>query len=68
MPFTDRFQLLDLRRDEGARTFEAREIATGRPVFVHLFADHCTIEPGFAAKVDTLPEEERHRIIDRGAA
>ena len=67
MPFTDRFQLLDLKRDEGARTFEAREIATGRPVFVHLFAN-CTspLNRALLAKLDTLPEEERHRIIDRG--
>jgi hypothetical protein len=67
VPFTDRFQLLDLKRDEGARTYEAREIATGRPVFVHLFPN-CTapLNRALLAKVDTLPEEERYRIIDRG--
>ena len=67
MPFTDRFQLLDLKRDEGARTFEAREIATGRPVFVHLFVNRSSpLNRALLAKIDTLPEEERHRIIDRG--
>jgi len=67
VPFTDRFQLLDLKRDEGARTYEAREIATGRPVFVHLFPN-CTapLNRALLAKIDTLPEEERYRIIDRG--
>lgn len=68
MPFTDRFQLLDLKRDEGARTFEAREIATGRPVLVHLFADaRSPLSRVLLVKLDTLPEHERQRIIDRGA-
>ncbi len=67
MPFTDRFQLLDLKRDEGARTYEAREIATGRPVYVHVFADcYAPLNRALLAKLDTLPEEERHRILDRG--
>lgn len=67
MPFTDRFQLLDLKRDEGARTYEAREIATGRPVYVHVFADcSAPLNRALLAKLDTLPEEERHRILDRG--
>jgi hypothetical protein len=64
---TDRFQLFDLRRDEGARTFEAREIATGRPVLVHLFGD-CTapLNRALLTKLDALPEHERRRIIERG--
>src|SRR5579871_2554159 len=33
----ERYELLDLNRDLGVKTFEAREIATGRPVKVHLF-------------------------------
>lgn len=67
MPFTDRFQLLDLKRDEGARTYEAREIATGRPVLVHLFAKPTApLNQALLAKLDALPEEERGRIIDRG--
>lgn len=67
MPFTDRFQLLDLKRDEGARTYEAREIATGRPVYVHVFADTTApLNRALLAKLDNLPEEELRRIIDRG--
>lgn len=67
MSLTDRFQLFDLKRDEGARSFEAREIATGRPVFVHLFADRTSpLNRALLAKVETLPPQERARIIDRG--
>ena len=67
MPLTDRFQLFDLKRDEGARSFEAREIATGRPVLVHLFADRTSpLNRALLAKMETLPPQERARIIDRG--
>jgi hypothetical protein len=64
---TDRFQLFDLRRDEGARTFEAREIATGRPVLVHLFANRTSpLNRVLLSKVDALPEKERLRVLDSG--
>jgi hypothetical protein len=67
VPFTDRFQLLGLKRDEGACSFEAREIANGRPVLVHLFADRTSpLNRALLAKVDALPSSERGRIIDRG--
>jgi hypothetical protein len=67
VPLTDRFQLLDLRRDEGARTFEAREIATGRPVLVHLFADpSAPLNHVLLEKIDALPQKEQARVIDRG--
>ncbi|MGA3189769.1 MAG: hypothetical protein ABSF22_21900 [Bryobacteraceae bacterium] len=67
MPFTDRFELLSLKRDEGVRTFEAREIASGRPVLVHLFADSTSpLNRVMLAKLDALPVNERSRIIDRG--
>jgi len=67
VPFSDRFQLLDLKRDEGARTFEAREISTGRPVLVHLFADRTSpLNRALLEKLDALPDAERRRVIDRG--
>jgi hypothetical protein len=67
VPFTDRFQLLDLKRDEGARSFEAREIATGRPVLAHIFENRTApLTRILLAKIDTLPEAERARIIERG--
>jgi hypothetical protein len=67
VPLTDRFQLFDLRRDEGARTFEAREIATGRPVLVHLFSDRTSpLNRVLLARLDALPEKEHSRVLDRG--
>jgi hypothetical protein len=59
---SDRFELFGLKRDEGARTFEAREIATGRPVLVHLLS----LNSPLLKKLDALPEAERGRVIDRG--
>ncbi len=63
----DRFQLLELKRDEGARTFEAREIATGRPVLVHLFGEKPSpLSRALLAKLDALSDQERDRVIERG--
>ena len=36
MSFYEKYELLDLQRDEGVKSFLAREIATGRPILVHL--------------------------------
>ena len=37
MSFDERYQLLELAGDEGAKTFVAREISTGKKVTVFLF-------------------------------
>jgi hypothetical protein len=37
--FYEQFELLDLLRDDGVKTFRARELATGRFVEVHVFAN-----------------------------
>src|ERR1019366_4268441 len=37
MDFYQKYELLDLLKDEGVKVFNAREIATGRPVTVFLF-------------------------------
>ena len=37
MSFYSTYELIDLQRDDGIKTFSAREIATGRTVLVHLF-------------------------------
>src|SRR5438128_1963706 len=67
MGLTDRFQLLGLKRDEGARTYEGREIATGRPVLIHLFPDHASpLSRALLGKFEALPEHERRRVIERG--
>src|SRR5579863_1753598 len=65
----DRFELLELRRDDGVQTFHAREISTARPVQVHLFAngsvqDHLAL----LARINHLPDSERRRVIDRGVS
>jgi len=65
----DRFELLELRRDDGVQTFHAREISTARPVQVHLFAngsvqDHLAL----LSRIDHLPDSERRRVIDRGVS
>ena len=63
----DRFELLGLDRDDGVKTFEAREIATGRPVKVHLFVQAgAPLQAALLKAVEHLPDEERQRIIDRG--
>jgi hypothetical protein len=63
----DRFELLELRRDDGIQTYHARDVITSRPVQVHLFANGQTLDTlALLAKVAYLPETDRRRIIDRG--
>ena len=63
----ERYELLDLNRDDGVKTFEAREIATGRPVKVHLFLHPAAPLPAALLKaIKKLPESERGRIIEQG--
>ncbi len=63
----DRFQLVELRYDDGIQTYHAREVATSRPVQVHLFAEGQTRDTlALMSKLGYLPEHERRRVIDRG--
>lgn len=63
----ERYELLDLNRDVGVKTFEAREIATGRPVKVHLFVHPAAPLQALLLKaIGRLPETERARILDQG--
>lgn len=63
----DRFELLELRRDGPIQTYHAREIATARPVQVHLFAAGMTAENMVLfRRIDRLPDSERRRVLDRG--
>jgi len=65
----DRFELLELRRDGGIQTYHAREIATARPVQVHIFAAGLTAENlVLFRRIDRLPDGERRRILDRGSS
>ncbi len=63
----DRFELLELRRDDGIQTFHAREIATARPVQVHLFVNG-THDAVILTRLERLPAAERRRVIDRGVS
>ena len=63
----DQFELLELRRDDGIQTFHAREIATARPVQVHLLTNGSVPENlALVSRINRLPEAERRRVIDRG--
>jgi hypothetical protein len=63
----ERYELLDLCGDIGVKTFEAREIATGRPVKVHLFVHpSAPLQAALLKAIDKLPDEQRQRIVERG--
>jgi hypothetical protein len=63
----DRFELLELRRDDGIQTYHAREIATARPVQVHVLGQGETPENvALLARIEHLPEAEWRRVIERG--
>lgn len=63
----ERYELLDLNRDIGVKTFEAREIATGRPVKVHLFEHRSApLQTALLKAIDQLPDEQLQHILERG--
>jgi hypothetical protein len=69
--FYERFDLLGLVRDGtkdgGVKTFEAREVATGRQVRVHLlFTPKAPMQAALLRAITQLPEREARRIIHRG--
>lgn len=67
MSLYERYELLDLNRDIGVKTFEAREIATGRPVKVHLFVQpSAPLQAALLKAIDKLPDDARQRILERG--
>jgi hypothetical protein len=65
----DRFELLELRRDDGIQTFHAREVSTARPVQVHFLAGASVPESlALLSRINQLPAAERRRVIDRGVS
>src|SRR5258708_38566929 len=68
MSFYSTYDLTDLvRDDDGIKTFSGREIATGRPVQVHLFTRGQSLEmQALLKKVAELPPAGRALVIDRG--
>ncbi len=67
MSLYERYELLDLNRDDGVKTFEAREIATGRPVKVHLFVRPAApLQAALLKAIDHLSESDLQRVVERG--
>src|SRR5260370_6077204 len=67
MSFYSTYDLTDLVRDDGIKTFSGREIATGRPVQVHLFTRPESLEmKALLKRVAELPPAGRALVIDQG--
>jgi len=61
----DRFELLEMRHNDGVQTYHAREIATARPVQVHFLSDPME-NSALLASVERLTDAERRRVLDLG--
>jgi hypothetical protein len=62
----DRFALRELERDDGIRTFLARETAAGRDVQVHLFPHTDPRNAGLLGRLARSPDFVQRQILDRG--
>ena len=63
----ERYELLELRGDDGVQTYHARDTATRKAVQVHIFSDGQSRDALILlAKVAYLPDADRRRILDRG--
>ena len=67
MSFYNRYELINLIRDEGLKTFSARQVATGQVVGVHLLAglDPTTIG-AILDDVRHLPPDKQGVIVETG--
>jgi hypothetical protein len=66
----ERYELLELRRDDGIQTFHARDRETARPVQIHLFPENppentAAEDRKLLSRIEYLPDAERRRIIER---
>ncbi len=67
MSFYSTYDLIQLLRDDGIKTFEARVIATGQPVLVHLFPTPQSAEmQSILAAIARLAPSSRKQIIAQG--
>ena len=66
MRLADRFALRELERDDGIRTFLARETAAGRDVQVHLFPHTDPRNAGLLGRLARSPDFVQRQILDRG--
>jgi hypothetical protein len=65
--FYEQFELLEMLRDDGVKSFRAREIATGRDVEAHIFVNpHAPLSVALMSRLNKLPPSERERIVHRG--
>src|SRR5689334_24657735 len=67
MSFYSTYELMELVKDDGIKSFRAREIATGRDVLVHLFSNPDSLETQFSIqKIRNLTPEARALVIVEG--
>ena len=67
MSFYTTYELTDLVRDDGIKTFNAREIATGRTVLVHLFTLPQSPEmQALLGMLSKLSDAARAQILSQG--
>ncbi|MCZ2075151.1 MAG: hypothetical protein LC130_09155, partial [Bryobacterales bacterium] len=68
MSFYKKYELLELVRDDGIKTFAAREIRTGMPVQVHLFTGVSPAESDLLwSQLDAIPLERRRGLFAQAA-
>ena len=67
MGFSDRYELLEILRDDGIKTFAARQIATGRAISVFLLTG---VQPEMARElldqVQSLKDRNVSELIETG--
>ncbi|HTY61536.1 MAG TPA: hypothetical protein VMG30_04710 [Acidobacteriota bacterium] len=67
MSFDERYQLLELAGEDGAKTFVAKEIATGKKVTVFLFVgEQAHAQQDFLAKLREVDRAQFPELIDTG--
>lgn len=67
MSFYQKYELREFRRGDGVKCFSGREIATGRPVEVHLFTAGRTPENArLLDRLGNLAVSERRHLVELG--
>ncbi len=66
MNIEKQFQVLGLLRDDGIRTFRAKEIASGRDLQVHIFHSDAPGNRALFEQLRALPLSTRHELLELG--
>lgn len=67
MSFNEKYELLVPLRDDGIKTFVARDVNSGRALEVHLFLSGRTAEStALVERLNTLPAEARALVLEIG--